>query len=413
MGNFLTRTSSAIRFWASALLLLSLIVFVLSKVYEQTNPIWPWLAALSEAAMVGAFADWFAVTALFRHPLGIPIPHTAIIPKNQGRIAGTLSRFVQDNFLDPESLAPKLKSAKLGEKLALWLSNPEAAQTVATQAKDLLRGFLESMQDKDVTNFIAKALPALSGQIKLAPLLAEVLSSIREGDKDGKLFDEMLQISEKLLHKHKEILESLVSKELPWYIPGFIKHHLYAQVSEAIRRTIGAMQLDPNHLLRKQITQLVDNGLLELRGNANWERRLQEMVVALCEKGTIVGYLSNVKGSLVERLGRDDKQVVSQSFVIALSFLAQTISKDSNITEKLNQLLAQIMLRAVKDYGGRAGDFIEDTMRSWDSKLLSDKIEAEVGRDLQFIRINGTVVGGLLGLLIHALVQIFETGFFH
>ena len=409
MNNQLPRSSGAIRFLAGALLLVSLALFIVSKIYENTHPIWPWLAALSEAAMVGALADWFAVSALFRHPLGLPIPHTAIIPKNQGRIAGTLSRFVQDNFLDPESLAPRLQSAKLGQKLVSWLSDPIAAQTVAEQIKDLLRGILESMDNKEVTSFIAKALPALSAQMNLAPLSAEVLSSIREGDKDGKLFDEILKISERLLQKHKEILETLVSKELPWYIPGFIKHHLYAQVSEAVRRTMGAMQADRNHVLRQQLTHLVDRALKELRENIAWEQRLQDMVTALCERGTIVEYLGNLKGTLVERLRNDEQEIVTKSVVVAISFSAQAINKDEAITERLNQLLAQIMLRAVKDYGGRAGSFIEETMRAWDSKVLSSKIEAEVGRDLQFIRINGTVVGGLVGLLIHAVVTFVKS----
>jgi uncharacterized membrane-anchored protein YjiN (DUF445 family) len=274
--------------------------------------------------------------------------------------------------------------------------------------KDLLRGVLESTDDKDVSGFIARALPALSGQIKLAPLSAEILSSVREGDKEGKLFNELLTLSEKLLLKHKEILESLVSKELPWYIPGFVKHHLYAQVAEAIRRTLGAMQQDRNHVLRQQLSHLMDRALKELRENTSWEDRLQKMVEALCERGTIVEYLGNIKGSLVERLRSDNQELITKSIVIAISFSAQAISKDPAITDKLNQLLANIMLRAVRDYGGRAGSFIEDTMRGWDAKLLSDKIEAEVGRDLQFIRINGTVVGGLVGLLIHAVLTILE-----
>ena len=402
------RSSGSIRLLAGVLLLLSLALFVTAKIFEGSHPVWPWLAAFSEAAMVGALADWFAVSALFRHPLGLPIPHTAIIPKNQGRIAGTLSRFVQDNFLAPESLAPRLQSAKLGQKLVSWLSDPQSAQTVAAQLKDLLRGVLESMDDKAVTGFLAKAIPSISKEINLAPLTAEILSSIREGDKDGKLFDEALKISERLLQKHKEILETLVSKELPWYIPGFIKQRLYAQVAEAIRRTLEAMQIDHEHILRKQLTHLMDRALNELRENKAWEARLQEMVTGLCERGTIVSYLGNLKGVLVERLSKDEQELVTQSLVKALSFSAQAIGQDAVITERLNQLFAQIMLRAVKDYGSRAGSFIEDTMKAWDSKLLSSKIEAEVGRDLQFIRINGTVVGGLVGLLIHVIIRIIE-----
>lgn len=405
MNNQKTPSSGAIRFWASALLLASLALFITAKYYEHTDPVWPWLLALSEAAMVGALADWFAVSALFRHPLGIPIPHTAIIPQNQSRIAVTLGRFVQENFLNPDSLGPKLKSAKLGQRLASWLSEPTSAQTVAAQIKDLVRGVLESTDDKAVSAFIAKAIPALSAQIKLAPLSAEILSAVRDGDKDGKLFNEILTLLEKLLLKHKEILESLVSKELPWYIPSFVKHHLYAQVAEAIRRTLGAMQLDKDHVLRKQLSHLVDHALKELKGNSDWEDRLQKMVAGVCERGALIEYLGNIKGSIIERLKNDEQGQINESIVIAITFSADAISKDPLISEKLDQLLANIMLRAIRDYGGRAGAFIEETMRGWDAKVLSEKIESEVGRDLQFIRINGTVVGGLVGVLIHAVLH--------
>ncbi len=397
-----------IKLWATGLLLLSAVIFVLSNLYLHSHPVWPWLAAFSEAAMVGALADWFAVTALFRHPLGLPIPHTAIIPKSQTRIAKTLSRFVQDNFLNPESLAPKLASAKLGQRFVSWLSEPESARTVAIQLKDLLRGILNSMDDKQVSSFIAKALPDLSKQIKLAPLAAEVIDSVRSADSNGKLFDEILSFSEKLMLKHNILVEGLISKELPWYLPGFVKHHLYAQVTEAIRRTISAMQADKSHSLRLQLTQLVDHASAELKQNEIWETRLQEAVGTFCQSTTVVEYLATFKSAIIERLNNDQENLISDSLVTAISFSAELINKDPDISEKLNQFLAQIMLRVVKDYGGHAGSFIEDTMRGWDSKLLSDKIEAEVGKDLQFIRINGTLVGGLVGLLIHAVLILIE-----
>jgi uncharacterized membrane-anchored protein YjiN (DUF445 family) len=403
-----SRSYNLIRFWASALLISSAALFVVSKILKETHPVWPWLEALSEAALIGALADWFAVTALFRHPFGLPIPHTAIIPKNQERIASTLSRFVQDNFLDPESLAKRLHSAKVAERFAIWLSEPASARTVALQLKDLLRGTLESMDDEIIRGFMAEAIPALSQQIKLAPFSAEIIISIRESDKDGKLFNEIVYLLEKLLIKHNQILETLLSKELPWYIPAFIKQRLYAQFVDAIARSLAAMQADQDHILRKQISHLTDKAIDELRQNPDWENRLQSMLTSLCQRGTILDYLSNLKGSLIKKLDSDQNELVTQGLITVLSFTAQSICRDTKILEKLNKILASMLRRAVSDYGDQAGIFIEDTMRSWDSKLLSAKIEAEVGRDLQFIRINGTVVGGLAGVIIHAIFELIE-----
>lgn len=398
----LTKTTRSVKAWATGLLLLSFSLFMLASYYEHVYSWAPWLAAWSEAAMVGACADWFAVTVLFRHPFGIPIPHTAIIPRNQGRIAGTLARFIQENFLTAAALEPRLKQAKLAERFTAWLSRPMNAELVTAQIKDLARTILTSIQDKQISSFVAELISSSAKKVKLAPLLAEVIAAIREADQHGNLFEELLATSEKLFLSHKELMNKLIGEELPWYIPGFIKNQVYSHVTEAIGKSIAAMRSNPNNLLRRQLAELTNKGLAALRVDEKWEQRLQHLAQQVSAHPALLEYLSNLRKKLLTRLESDSPHIIQEAITRLLQNAGDVLNADPALCARLNEAIAKAILRVMHDYRAHAGEFIEHTVRGWDSQMLVDKIEQEVGRDLQFIRINGTLVGGLVGLLLYA-----------
>lgn len=398
----LTISRWAAHFW----LLASAGTYVACKLYPGSHAAVPWIEAFSEAAMVGGLADWFAVTALFRHPLGLPIPHTAIIPKNQGRIAKTLGRFVYQNFLTAEALSPRLREAKIVQRLALWLEDPKNSLIVSRQLRDLLISVLNTSKEGELAKILASLLPQLAQQVKLGPLLAEILQAARIADKDGTAFNELLSAAELLLEQHQNAVRALISQELPWYIPAFIKNHVYAQVVSAIRRTTLAVKADKEHPLRKQLHFLLDQAQIKLKKEESWEVKLQQIFHSVSAESSFFSYLESVSKNLIAAIQADEKGTFQAALGNIIRKSASNIRGNDEAHTRLDAMFSGLILRIVADYGSAAEDFIEQTVGAWNTKLLVQKIEQEVGADLQFIRINGTIVGGIVGLVLHYISNL-------
>ena len=365
-----------------------------------------WLRAFSEAGMVGALADWFAVVALFRHPMGLPIPHTAIIPRRKDQIGDNLSRFVADHFLDPAVVRTKLESVNLARKTATWLKSPSGQQRVQDLGVAVARWMLGALHEARVRDFIGRLGTRQLAQLDLAPLLGRTLGWLIQDGRHQDVLTQALRFAMLTLHDNRDTIRDNVQRESPWWLPGFIDDRIVVQMLDRIETLLLEMSLDPHHPLRGDFNRWAGRlaeslqSAPEYRG---WGRRLKQDLMA--NQG-LQDYLYGLWVDLVAALEQDlkdpDSRVRAELGRSAAS-LAKELENDPAIQGWVNGWLVEMAVAAVDENRHAMASLISDTVRSWDARETSERIEAAIGRDLQFIRVNGTLVGGLVGLLIHAV----------
>ncbi len=392
---------------ATSLLIVVTALFVASRIYERQIPELIWLRVFAEAAMVGAIADWFAVTALFRHPLGLPIPHTAIIPKNKDRIARTIGSFVQENFLSEDALGAKLSQIDFASSAADWLSDPENSKAIAHKANAALPDFLDSLTHDDVRRLVAFQIDTLAASgFRLAPMLGELLSLVINADKDQALFDEFLKLADDLLEKHSLFISDEIRRELPWYVPAFVHDQVYRTVIRRIQETTQEIKDDPCHHIRGRIIDAARSFSEQLKTSEELQKRGQEIFKRLNSNPQLIDYGTLLWESLKQSIRGDAAKQESRTAVFVAETVrsfGQGIARDADTQDHINDFLRGNLRRLARNHSEAIVEFISETVARWDSRTTVDKLELQLGRDLQFIRLNGTIVGGLVGLLIHAV----------
>ena len=397
---------------ATGLLALMTVVFVAARLLE---PRYPWLGyvrATAEASMVGGVADWFAITALFRHPLSIPIPHTAIIPSRKDRIGRSLGNFVQNNFLSHEVLGAKLRAAALSRRAAEWLSRPENGQALARHAAGAVQGATTVVRDEDVHAFLDRTVIEPLASRPIAPVLAKGLELLTENDRHQQLLDRMLVGFTNLVGENEELIRRRIREESPWWVPDFVDEKLQDRIIAAIGRTLGEVGRDPSHPIRQQFDELL----------ADWTLRLQESPEAISRAEVIKRQIldsptsRDLSASLWEQLKRGlENQGASSDgapgpLARGLSAFATAARDDEALLEKIDGWIVEAVMRVVDQHRHEAGQLIAHTVSQWDPDETSRRIELQIGRDLQFVRINGTLVGGMVGLLLYTLSRALERG---
>ena len=396
---------------ATGALIAMAMLFVLAMSLQHHSSLWSYVAAFAEAAMVGALADWFAVVALFRHPLGIPIPHTAIIPTNKDRIGRTLATFVVGNFLTGEAICSRLERTDLTATAAEWLqaNAKEIADRVVAGAPILLRG----LKDEDIQRFLHDTILLKLRTIALAPLAGRLLKVLTAGGKLDDVLAAAIGLGEELVHANQELIRAQVRKRIPLPdFPGisFVKDKLTEAIAvmvlAAILESLRDMRRQPNHPVRREFRARMTKLAEALQDSEAYRQQGEKIKEEVLRHPAITGYLAELTRDLQRDLEQDlasgDSHVRAR-VKQAVGGLAHLLIEDRPLRGKLNGWLRAALIVLVDTHGAEAGRFIQERVGRWDSGQVTRKLEEAVGRDLQYIRLNGTLVGGAVGLVIHTV----------
>jgi len=398
------------KWWAVALLVFASVVFVVARYFEGR---FPWLGivrATAEASMIGGLADWFAVTALFRHPLGIPIPHTAIIPSRKDRVGQTLGAFVQKNFLNRDVVVAKLHTLNAAQRLARWMIDPENSRKIARQLAKSLAAAANVLRDDDVQAVISKAVVGRIQKTQVAPLVGRLLSLLTADNRHQALLDDAIRLLAKGISENSDLIRERVEKESPWWIPGAVDDRIASRIVNALDRTMQAVHNDPEHPLRLRFDAAIDDFIVKLQASPQVILRAEaikdEVLNAEAVRALSASIWSDAKATIA-RYAEDPDGFNPESIERGLTAFGNAILDDPALMEKVDAWLAEAVLAVVERYQNEVGELIAGTVRRWDPNATSRRIELAIGRDLQFIRINGTIVGGLAGMVLYLVQRLF------
>ncbi len=393
---------------ATGLLLAATLVFIVARTLEDR---WSWLGyvrATAEAAMVGALADWFAVTALFRHPLGLPIPHTAIIPNRKDQLGRGLGTFVQTNFLAPEVLTERLQAMGVARRLGVWLAEPEHAHRLSANAGAMIRGLTEVLGDEDIQRALESGIINRVRRAPAAPLMARVVEAASVGRHHQALLDTTLSGLSGLLDENRNLMRQKLAEQSPWWVPEPIDDRLFRKFFNGVQGFIAEVRRDPDHEVRRQLDARMADLAVRLRTDPALIARGEELKDELLRHPEVQAWLDSLwrttKDSILA-VADDPNSDLRRRLDAGLVRAGRSLQEDTALQAKVDGWVERIVIYLADEYGHEIADLIATTVARWDGAEASRRIELQVGRDLQFIRINGTVVGGLAGLIIYTVGQ--------
>lgn len=368
-----------------------------------------WLKAISEAAMVGGIADWFAVVALFKHPLGIPIPHTALIPNNKDAIGQNLGSFVSDEFLIKEKLEIKLDEFDFATKATNWLKNEENSTKIASLlVENVIPGVLKTIDDTDVKNFIQQQFEIKLQQLNFSEWIALGLESLSKSDKQTEFITNVLTVLAAELETNRIEIDEKVKSATPWYTMGVADKKIAKGVYNGLYEFLNSAK-EPDSTIREKINLYVFNFIEELKNAPEMQQKINSIIIDFTQKEEFQNYIGSIwqeiKKAVPEDINNGEESKIKISLARMISNFGLTIQNDIVMTTKINNFLKIDLLGILLRNKKAIGDLIANSVQSWDKKEIADKLELEVGKDLQFIRINGTVVGGIVGLFIYFVEQ--------
>ncbi|MEO6447323.1 MAG: DUF445 domain-containing protein [Gemmatimonadaceae bacterium] len=393
--------------WAAALLLAATAIFLVARIFERQ---FPWLGivrATAEAAMIGGLADWFAVTALFRHPLGIPIPHTAIIPNRKDRVGQTLGAFVQKNFLNRDVMVAKLQTLHAAERLARWMVDPLNSRKIARQVAKALAAAANVLRDEDVQSVIGRAVVNRIQKLQVAPLVGRMLSLLTADNRHQALLDDAIRLVARGISENSDLIRERVEKESPWWVPGAVDDRIAQRIVVALERTMQAVHEDPDHPLRLRFDAALDEFIVKLQASPQVILRAEQIKDEVLNAEAVRALSASIwrdTKAAIARYAEDPDGFNPEGIERGLTAFGNAILEDPALMEKVDAWLVEALLALVERYQNEVGELIASTVRRWDPQATSRRIELAIGRDLQFIRINGTIVGGLAGMVLY-LVQ--------
>lgn len=393
---------------AVSLLVLMFALFIAATLMQDRWPALSYLRAFAEAAMVGAIADWFAVVALFRHPFGLPIPHTAIIPRNKDRIGAALGAFICNNFLAPAVVAAKLDSLDGAGRLAHWLAAPDTADSLARRATTFVPALLDALEDEHVRALMRTAMVRGIASVQAAPLAARILSVLVAHGHHQALFDHGLEMTAGFLFRNEDLIRAKVADRSWKWLPRWVDDKLADKVMVGALDTLGDLRA-PDHPWREEFQAAIIHFIDRLAHDPQMIARGEAIKAEVLKNPLVEAYLESLWGEAKARLKdgmETSEDALRHGIARALSALAARLTKDARMRAVLNRWLRRAVERNIVPHRGEIGDFIAGVVARWDAGTLVDKLELQVGKDLQYIRINGTVVGGLVGLVIHALSRL-------
>jgi uncharacterized membrane-anchored protein YjiN (DUF445 family) len=394
---------------ATGLFVVVSIGFVVSRYFEKDHHWMGYVRATFEAAMVGAIADWFAVTALFRHPLGIPIPHTAIIAKRKDEIGRGLGVFVQENFLTPAVLGAKVKSIEPTQRALRWVLTPGNDERLAAGLARGLETGIDRLDDKEIETFLTTQLRERINTVSPAPAAARVIRVLAdEGRKESSL-DFLLDNGVRLLRANRSSIAQQFVSQSPWWVPGSVDARVFDRLYEGATTTLETMRADKFHPLRKSVLRAFDGFVDSLENDAQFAKRGEELKRQFLEHPKTAEMVSNVWASGKQQL-REQLRTPTSSLRVrmrdALHDQAIQLNNDPTRQREIDTKIESAVSSIVTRHGNEVANLITSTVERWDTADTVSRIEGNIGRDLQFIRINGTVVGGLAGLCLYVFSRV-------
>ena len=397
------------RLVATALLVAMAALYLVARALGDLHPVWGFVRAFAEAAMVGGLADWFAVTALFRHPLGLPIPHTAIVPRNKDRIGDTLAQFLRDNFLIPRVVARRMQRVDVAGAAGRWLASPKGASEgrLRRGASRLAADMLESLDQERLGGMVRTTLAQRLRSLKISPLLGNALSTAIADNRHVPLLDGIIKWAAKVLSANEPVIRAMVHERagslMRW---TGLDETLANKIIAGLDGMIQDMASQPDHPLRAK----AEEGLAQLAHDLQFDPVMRERVegfkAEMLDNPALSdwwqGIWEQMRGAML-KIARDPDAMMAGRFGEALHQLGTTLQEDPELASTINRFSRRAAVGAAADYGDAIVRLVSETVRGWDAQTITRRLENAVGRDLQYIRINGTLVGGLVGLVIHAV----------
>jgi uncharacterized membrane-anchored protein YjiN (DUF445 family) len=388
---------------AVSLLLLAAAVYVLTLGRDGA---WGFVNAGAEASMVGAIADWFAVTALFKHPLGLPIPHTALVPKRKDDLGKGLEEFVGENFLQEEIIRERVLAVGISQRVADWLAVEANAERVVKEVAEIARIGLGKVREDHIGALVTEALVPRFREEPIAPLLGGLLAEALRDDLHHGLVDLMLEEMHGWLVANPDTVHEVLGERAPWWAPESVNTYVINRLHLEMVRWLEEIRSTPGHRARRALDSMLTGLSGDLLDNPETQARAERLKERVLEHpaviATAISLWNALRKALVSSLD-DPEGAVRRRMLVEVEAASTRLRSDAALRDRLDKTAADVAVFAVDRYGAELTAVITHTIERWDGKEAARRIELHVGRDLQFIRINGTIVGGLVGLLIHAV----------
>jgi uncharacterized membrane-anchored protein YjiN (DUF445 family) len=388
---------------ATSLVALMALVFVAARLLQGRAPWLAFVGAFAEAALVGALADWFAVTALFRRPFGLPIPHTAIIPTNKDRIGDSIGLFLEQNFMTYEVLRGELATIDFVGATARWLADEANTRALAAQAASAVPALLRLVDDKDAGALLRRAMSAAARDVRFAPLAGQVLGVLVEGGQHHALLERVLAMVARALEENRGYIRQKVHENSPRWMPKSIDEKFFERLMDGVQSILADFQGEDSEW-RARFEQATAELLEKLATSPEYERRLRALVMAGLSHPLFVEYAGGVwqtvRARLLADLDAPDSRLQA-ALAHALSACGEALAADATLRDRFNDWLRVILADTIVGRRDLIAAVVTRAIRKWDAQTVSRKLELHVGKDLQYIRINGTLVGGLVGLLLY------------
>ncbi len=394
---------------ATALLAVMAVLFVVGIHLERTvHHHWAFLVAFAEAGMVGGLADWFAVTALFRHPLGIPIPHTAIIPTNKERLGRTLASFLRSNFLRTGIVARKVRSMDVAGAMGRFLSQPTGGEgRMRMGASRLMGDIIAALDDERLGGIAKSAVRQQLEKLDVAPLLGQLLGAMIKERRHLPLMDGLIGWASKTLEANEHLIRQMVEERAGTVMRWTgLDDRLANAIVSGLEKMLSEMAADPDHPLRAKGEEGLEKLVRDLKSDKILRARVASWKAELLANPAMNSWIEELwdqgRKALL-KAARNPDAALSGSFGDALTKLGATLQDDAGLKRQINRFARRAIVGTTENYGDNIVSLVSDTIGGWDASTITDRVENAVGSDLQFIRINGTLVGGLAGLIIHAV----------
>ena len=395
------------RIIATGMLVLMAAVFLFASRYQDVHPAWGFVRAFAEAAMVGGLADWFAVTALFRHPLGLPIPHTAIIPRNKDRIGNTLALFLKDNFLTPSVVARRMRGIDVAGAIGRFLLSPPGEGRLREGASRLVADILEALDEERLGGMVKGAVAGRMRAMEVSPMLGQSMEAAIDEDRHIPILDGIITWAGRTLDANEEMIRTMVSQRANWVMKlAGLDERLSNGIIDGLRKLTIDMAVDTNHPLRLKAEEGMADLAAKLQQDPELRAKVEELKNEIIANKAVTDWIDGLwekaRAGLL-KAARDPDATMAGKFGDAIRQLGATLQEDPRLKATINQFARRAVVGVVAAYGSGIVALVSDTIRGWDARTITGRLEAAVGRDLQYIRINGTLVGGLVGVVIHLL----------
>ena len=398
--------------FATGLFVLMAVIFVVASILQKTyNSHWiGYVRAFAEAAMVGALADWFAVTALFRRPLGLPIPHTNLIENSKEKLGNNLGSFVVSNFLSPQTIRPYIQKIKISNFVGEWLTKERNQNTLIKNISDIVLDVLNKLDDSEVSRFISKKVSEMTDDIQLNKILGNGIIYLLDKNDHQKIVTNLSKQIKEYLIENESMIQERVKKGSYSFIPSFVDNKIAEKIATGLSDFFQEVEENPSHEIRGLITKKIYEFSNDLKEDPKWIDEFKAIKKDFLNNDKLDEYSKDIWVSIKKTLNtelQEEESSLKKYITKNLNEFSQNLKTDEKLQNKIDHWIQVTAYKYILKNTHQFGALISSTVGNWEGRELSEKLELEVGKDLQFIRLNGTLVGGLVGLIIYTISHFF------